>query len=200
CFGEYMNDESWLIFPPYEAFYIESLLTHTVSAMESMEIVSNWIDLMVADDLKALELSKPKLFDHLHNIALQAASVSRYLWPSKSGENSIHKKRALKLRQALEITDDSPLKNRKLRNQMEHFDERLDNYLAQDIVGEFIPAYVDFEPLNVDHPVHIFKAFYINHREFVLLGETHKMQHLCKELLRVHELLEQFSRTGHRLG
>ncbi|HCH2798788.1 TPA: hypothetical protein NKT10_004606 [Vibrio parahaemolyticus] len=195
-----MNDESWLIFPPYEAFYIESLLTHTVSAMESMEIVSNWIELMVADDVKALELPKPKLFDHLHNIALQAASVSRYLWPSKSGENSIHKKRALKLRQALEITDDSPLKNRKLRNQMEHFDERLDNYLAQDIVGEFIPAYVDFEPLNVDHPVHIFKAFYINRREFVLLGETHKMQPLCKELLRVQELLEQFSRTGHRLG
>ncbi|MDE1359217.1 hypothetical protein L9W73_18285, partial [Vibrio aestuarianus] len=96
-----MNDESWLIFPPYEAFYIESLLTHTVSAMESMEIVSNWIELMVADDVKALELPKPKLFDHLHNIALQAASVSRYLWPSKSGENSIHKKRALKLRQAL---------------------------------------------------------------------------------------------------
>ncbi|NGZ19393.1 hypothetical protein G6Z94_19210, partial [Vibrio aestuarianus] len=124
----------------------------------------------------------------------------RYLWPSKSGENSIHKKRALKLRQALEITDDSPLKNRKLRNQMEHFDERLDNYLAQDIVGEFIPAYVDFEPLNVGHPVHIFKAFYINRREFVLLGETHKMQYLCKELLRVHELLEQFSRAGHRLG
>ncbi|MBL4286367.1 hypothetical protein [Vibrio fluvialis] len=195
-----MHDESWLIFPPYEAFYIESLLTHTVSAMESMEIVSNWIDLMVADNVKALELPKPKLFDHLHNIALQAASVSRYLWPSKSGENSIHKKRALKLRQALEITDDSPLKNRKLRNQMEHFDERLDNYLAQDILGEFIPDYVDFEPLNVDHPVHVFKAFYINRREFVLLGETHKMQHLCKELLRVHELLEQFSRTGHRLG
>ncbi|MGL0927407.1 hypothetical protein ABMX86_23060 [Vibrio vulnificus] len=135
-----MNDESWLIFPPYEAFYIESLLTHTVSAMESMEIVSNWIELMVADDVKALELPKPKLFDHLHNIALQAASVSRYLWPSKSGENSIHKKRALKLRQALEITDDSPLKNRKLRNQMEHFDERLDNYLAQDIPAQLEDA------------------------------------------------------------
>ncbi|NHI01673.1 hypothetical protein [Oceanimonas sp. MB9] len=194
-----MENEQELIFPPYEAFYIESLLTHTVSAMESMEIVSKWIELIVADDLKALELPKPKLFDHLHNIALQAASVSRYLWPSKPGENGVHKKRALKLRQALQITNESPLKNRKLRNQMEHFDERLDTYLAQDIIGEFIPSYVDFEPIDVSHPVHIFKAFYINRREFVLLGETHEMQHLCKELIRVHDLLELFAKKGHRL-
>ena len=194
-----MNNEPWLIFPPYEAFYIDALLSHTSSAMESMKIVSTWIELMVAEDHAALELPKPQLFDHLHNIALQAASVSRYLWPSKPGKSNVYEKRGVKLREALVISDESPLKNRKLRNQMEHFDERLDAYLTQDIVGEFIPSYVDFEPLEVEHPVHIFKAFYINNREFVLLGETHQMQHLCKEIMRVHDLLETFASTGHRL-
>ncbi|MUJ26353.1 hypothetical protein [Aliivibrio fischeri] len=194
-----MKNESCLISPFYEAFYIESLLSHTRSAIDSMVVVSKWMDLINADDLEALELPKPQLFEHLHNIALQAASVSRYLWPSKSGVNNVHKKRGLKLRESLLITDQSPLKNRKLRNQMEHFDERLDVYLAQDIVGEFIPSYVDFEPIEVSHPRHIFKAFYINSREFVLLGETHQMQLLCGELLRVHELLEGFASSGYRL-
>ncbi|WP_434181754.1 hypothetical protein [Vibrio hyugaensis] len=192
-----METEETLIFPPYQLFYIDALLTHTTSAMESMEIVSRWIELMVADDHAALELSKAKLFDYLHNIALQAAGISRYLWPSKNGDNNVHQKRGKKLREILSVTDDSPLKNRKLRNQMEHFDERLDVYLAQGVYGEFIPSYVDFEPLNVDHPVHIFKAFYINTREFVLLGETHQIKDLCKEIIRIHELLNRSNEAGY---
>ena len=58
---------------------------------------------------------------HLQNIIIQSAALSRYFWPPRNRVkelNKIHKKRAEYLREAFEISKNSALKNRDLRNQL----------------------------------------------------------------------------------
>jgi hypothetical protein len=187
------------IFPPFEAFYIEMLLWHATSAKASIETVNRWIDLVRADDKKALELEKPQLFGHLQNVVQQAGAISRYFWPSKPGTNSIHENRAIRLRAGFQVGAASPLKLRGLRNGLEHFDERLDLYLTQNVVGEFIPEYVDYVEPKREIPTHIFKAFYVSPMKFSLLTESYELVPVFGEILRLHHLLENCVANGCRL-
>jgi hypothetical protein len=193
------EDESWNIFPPFEAFYLEMLLWHTTTAKVSIDIVGAWMELINAEDENALELKKPQLFGHLQNIIQQSGAISRYFWPSKAGKDSIHERRASRLRSGLQVADSSPLKKRGLRNGLEHFDERLDIYLTKNFVGEFVPEYVDYVEREHEIPTHIFKAFYTYPIKFVLLGESYEMAPVVNELLRLHTLLEECRNNGCRL-
>jgi hypothetical protein len=193
------EEENWDIFPPFEAFYIEMLLWHTTAAKTSIDVVGEWLELFRANDKKALELKKPQLFGHLQNIIQQAGAISRYFWPSKEGKKAIHERRASRLRASLLVDDTSPLKERSLRNGLEHFDERLDLYLTQNFVGEFIPEYVDYVEREREIPTHIFKAFYTYPIKFVLLGESYEMAPVVNEVLRLHTLLEECQNNGYRL-
>ena len=69
-----------------------------------------------------------QLWLSVQSILVGAANISKLLWGSK-------KKRArerAELRAALEVHDDSPLNSAELRNHLEHFDERLERWFAED--------------------------------------------------------------------
>lgn len=187
------------IFPPFEAFYIDCLLWHTSSAARSITDISQWLEHVRRDDPQALELTKPELFDRLQNIVQQAGAVSRYFWPTPRKPSPVHASRAVRLREALLVDESSPLHNRDLRNALEHFDERLDMYLSQGRVGEFVPDHVDYEHPTSEVPLHIFKAFYTRPLVFVLLGIRFQMAPVVNEMLRVHEVLVQCREQGYRL-
>ena len=169
------------IFPPYEAFYIDCLLWHTTSATRSNAEVGRWLELVRVDDPRTLDLPQAELFDRLQNIVQQAGAVSRYFWPAPKKPAPVQTNRATRLREALQVDSTSPLHSRELRNALEHFDERLDVYLAQGQAGEFVPDHVDYEQPQSEVPLHIFKAFYTRPLVFVLLGRSVSMtlQHLA---------------------
>ncbi len=62
-------------------------------------------------------------------------AISKILWPIERsmGKKLIELRRARgnELRQALNVKDDSPLKNRELRDIFEHFDERMDEWFQK---------------------------------------------------------------------
>lgn len=80
------------IYPTYEAFYIESLLWHTNSALNAIKEVGDWIEYVIEDNPKALELPKEELFQKLQLIIQHAGSISKFLWPIRKGEKGLHKK------------------------------------------------------------------------------------------------------------
>lgn len=192
-----MTDFEWEIYPPFEAFYIESMLWHTESARQSIKAVGDWIALIENKDERALELPKESLFSHLQNIVQQAGAISRFFWPVRN--DKIHKNRGCKLRSAFKVTDNSPLKDRGLRNAIEHFDEKLDIYLTANVVGEIITTYVDYVEPNNEVPLHIFKGFYVYPKIFVLLGEKYEIAPLVKEINKIHQSLLYFSKNELRL-
>lgn len=131
------------------------------------------------------DIDSHAVLDELQNIIVQAAAVSRYFWPSGSG----HEARGRDLRQQFQVAEDSPLKSRDLRNMIEHFDEKLDHYLARGIVGHIIPHY--FGPMGRSRgvPQHFFRAYFTNVGVFEILGKRYEIEPIAKELWRLQKLL-----------
>jgi hypothetical protein len=185
------------IWAPYEAFYIHAMMFNTRSAMASIDSVSAALEVISSytsgDAFEQLDRSA--LLDELQNIILQAAALSRYFWPVRQG----HEARARQLREAFDIADDNLLKNRDLRNEIEHFDEKLDAYLADGIAGCIFPEFVGPLPESDGTRAHIFRAYYIDVGLFEMLGRRYDIQSLADEIARLHDCLLLADRGGGRL-
>lgn len=181
-----MQIEPFSIIPPYRVFYALSISFCTASAVRSIESVANVMEyLESANNADPLEdIDSHAVLDELQNIIVQGAAVSRYFWPS----NKAHEVRGRELRQQFQVAEDSPLKSRDLRNMIEHFDEKLDHYLAKGIVGHVIPHYFGLEGKNSGVRKHFFRAYFINVGVFEILGKRYEIEPIARELWRLHEL------------
>jgi hypothetical protein len=178
--------------PPHLAFYMEAIRFNTEAAISSIEFVHRFIEMTnkTKGHYDMTDEMTIQVLDNIQNLLIHAGALSRFFWPSKSGLHMLHKKRAETLRSFFNLSDDSPLKNRKLRNQLEHLDENLDNYLwSKPIVGFIIPAFVGGESNNNDIPTHIFRAFYIDSGVFETLGQRFELQPIIDELCSIYDRL-----------
>ena len=75
----------------------------------------------------------------LQIILAAAANISKILWGSGSARDAARREAERKpLRDRLGVADDSPLRDPDLRNDFEHFDERLERWLETNPDGNFI--------------------------------------------------------------
>lgn len=101
--------------------------------------------------------SHSEVFRQVHSFLTHASNVSRMFWPPtpkrKERETEANYQlrlskndkvaRAIALKKEYQLDDDNPLKDRKLRDHLEHFDERLDHWrntsinriIVSDIIG-----------------------------------------------------------------
>lgn len=192
-----MGKQPTEIWAPYEAFYIQSMLFNTRAAMESLGVITSVMEHL--DETKAEfpyeDVDTSDVLNHLQNLVLHAGAISKYFWPIRSG----HHARGDQLREAFGITDENPLKSRGLRDAMEHFDERLDKYLAHGVVGYVFPEYFGPKPGEDEPPHHLMRAYYVDTGEFQLLGELHEIRPIAEEVERIHEELVKRDENGGRL-
>ncbi|TBR07865.1 MAG: hypothetical protein EPO47_10155 [Rugosibacter sp.] len=146
-----------------------------------------------------MDCTTEEILNSLQNLIARAAALSRYLWPARDGKNQEHKRRAEQLCQAFSVTDESPLKDRELRNCMEHFDERLDHYLSKLIIGHIIPSYVGHVPEQFEVPQHVFRAYFVDIGTFAILGTRYKILPIVDEISRLHSILLRCNTEGCRL-
>lgn len=189
------------ILPFYEAFYISSMLLNTRSAIASWERVFEGLRKLdsEANQNTHTECTTEEILDSLQNLIVRAAALSRYFWPVREGRSQEHKKRAKQLCQAFSVTDESPLKDRELRNRIEHFDERLDHYLSQLIIGHIFPSYVGNTPEQSEVPQHVFRAYFVDIDTFAILGTRYRIQPIVDEISRLHSILLGCNTEGFRL-
>ena len=182
--------------PPHMAFYMESIRFNLDAAYSSIVYVADFID-MTNQSNGEYEMTRElttAILDNIQNILTNAAALSRYFWPSRDGKNNLHAQRAITLKKYIGIDDSSPLKNRKLRNQLEHFDENLDKHLwAKPIVGVITPSYVGCEFEDNGVPNHFFRAFFIDTGIFETLGVRYEIQPIVDELCVIYS---GFNRYG----
>jgi len=173
------------------------MLFNTQSAVRSIEVIGGVLDCVAEsrapDSWVAIEAEDT--LNHLQNIIGQGAALSRYFWPVRKG----HERRGEHLRKAFGVTHENPLRSRDLRNAMEHFDEKLDQYLSTGVVGNILPQY--FGPLITNDGVsnHVFRAYYTDVRQYELLGKRYEVEPIAEELLRLNEALMKCDRDGGRL-
>ena len=180
------------IWPVYEVFYITSMLFNAESALASAQ----WLSKLFAEiEAGERDINPHYPLNELQNIVLNGAALSRYFWPVRAG----HEQRAAKLRSAFKVAEGNPLQNRDLRNHMEHFDERLDDYLAAGVVGQIFPSYFGPTPPPSQVRQHFFRAYYTDSGVFEILGKPFEIMPIVDEIVRIHELLTDFEKNGSRL-
>ncbi len=184
------------ISPPFEAFYIQSMLFASSSAVRSIakleKIFESIPERFTIEDVD--RLPSKMILDELQNMIVQAGALSRYFWPVRKE----FLMRGEILRSTFAMTEESPLFSRDLRNAIEHFDERLDKYFGQNLVGCFFPEYVGPKPTDDGIPGHFFRAFFIDTGEFRLLDEDFEMKPVANEILFVQKHLELMDKEGGR--
>jgi hypothetical protein len=164
------------------------MLLISSSAVEYSQRLSTIFD----NQANLKNITSDDVLDWLQNIIIQAAALSRYFWPTKNKDkklDKLHKKRGQHLCKAFEMNEKSPLKNRSLRNQIEHFDEHMDIFLAEQIAGKFIPKYVGRLPKDDGVPTYIFRAYYTDVGIFEILGKRYEVQPIVDEIYRIHNKL-----------
>lgn len=171
------------IHPPYRAFYRVSIGFCLESATRSIELIADLMQRAAeSPSAQPLRDADPEaVLNELQNIIVQGAAVSRYFWPVRSQ----YAARGDVLRQMYKVTDSSPLRSRDLRNAIEHFDERLDEYLAKGIVGNIYPHYLGPELKDDGVPQHFFRAYFVDSGVFQLLDHRFEVEPLSKELWRL---------------
>ncbi len=178
--------------PPHLELYSQAIRFNVESAMSSIDFLANFIETIneTNGNYEITDELQNRILDNLQNFLVHAAALSRYFWPSKKGQNNLHKLRSGALKSHFGLTKDSALKSRKLRNQLEHFDENLDKYLwDKPIVGYIMPAYVGAEIRRDGVPAHFFRAFYIDTGIFETLGVRHEIQPIADEVCKVYKTL-----------
>ncbi len=190
-----MQEES-PIWPLYEAFYIQSMLFNSSSAVRSILRLERAFEKLPPEPTieDVGQLPTKLILNELQNMVVHAGALSRYFWPVRPE----HKPRGEMLRRYFAMTDDSPLFNRDLRNAIEHFDERIDRYFSRGAIGYFFPEYVGYKPEEDGVPGHFFRAYFVDTGEFRLLDEEFMMQPVADEILFVHSHLEKMGREGGR--
>ena len=129
--------------------------------------------------------NKAEVTRHLQDALSHCSAISRFFWPQrKAGPVGIY--RGAELRRIYEIRDDSPLRNRDLRNALEHFDEEIDKWLVKVPVGPIVAS-----PIIGDHSIiadgfgHAFKVVDPDNDIFVLLGKKFEFGSICREVARL---------------
>jgi len=184
--------EDYKIWSPYEIFYIESMFSIARGAMMEVGVFHEIIRGIGAGTFE----NRDMLLDSVQNFITYSASLARYFWPSN--KDKIHRLRGERLREAFQIDENSVLKDKKLRNFIEHFDEKLDTYLSKGMFGNIIPTYVGLKK-NTTEVDHFFRAYFLDKATIRILDIEYSVDPIIQEVQKVHNLLIDFRDNGGRL-
>lgn len=171
------------IFHMFEGLYIEAI---TYSAGRAEDAFSRL-------DTAIKESREPEIVIAIaHEALTHVAGLSKFFWPARN-ENPLYKARGKKLRSAFGIDKSSALYNRELRNALEHFDERLDDFLLQDRVGNFYAAPTVGSISTLSNLDFVFRFLDTDQKIFVLFGKEYpfgSLRDAINEILRKTEKMK----------
>ncbi|WP_139278464.1 hypothetical protein [Rhodococcoides fascians] len=113
------------------AIYMNEIARHAQVAQTSIDSLD--------ETLQSMPVDQNKLFMGVQSLLASSAMISKLVWPdTKNAEARAEdpvaqwtKDRGTKLRAALKLDKTSVLYSRKLRNTLEHYDERLDRFVSK---------------------------------------------------------------------
>ncbi|WP_153100175.1 hypothetical protein [Paraburkholderia hayleyella] len=126
-------DSSFLL----QLFYLEEIGTQCRMARNAFNSLKNSEPTRTIQTIEKGEMQTAEVFRNVHSILTHTGVISRLLWPgntqksAQSKSASEDKSASEKLRELLDLpANGHPLCERTLRNDLEHFDERLAKWIA----------------------------------------------------------------------
>ena len=117
---------------------------------------------------------------------MHAGGVSRFFFPISARNNPHADARRASLREFYGVNEYSPLRPRELRNALEHFDERLDDFLLKDPVGVCIPdPIISSDDISKSEADHLFKHLNPQMKTAVILGKSYEYGGIMDEIHKI---------------
>jgi hypothetical protein len=85
-----------------------------------------------------------------------------------------------------------------MRNVIEHFDERLDEFLAAFPTGTIYPKYVGSRAKVSDPSIKFFRAYFVDEEIFQILDTCVQVPPIIAEAVRIQEKLRVYFGSGSR--
>ena len=138
-----------------------------------------------------------EVFRNIHNFLTHASNVSKILWPAqpKQKQNESDEQyeerikrikkvqRAIQLLEELSLPEEHVLKSRKLRDHLEHFDERIDNWAEHSENKNFVQDNIGPENaiVGIDKK-DMMRWFNQTNNTFLFRGETFNLQDIASAI------------------
>jgi hypothetical protein len=174
------------ILPFHEAFYIGTIEAISRKGVEEFDAYKIH-----------LHRNAFRAINHLQLALTHAAAISRFFWPASP--DPLAAARAGLLRQGYKIDDNDPLFDRALRNAIEHFDERLDKFLAASPTGPIVDMVLGDHRAADDPLGHVLRLVDPTTEVFVLLGRKYQFSGLEFSLRTINDLSAEMAQHGYRL-
>ena len=125
------------------------------------------------------------LWFSLQMILVSAGNISKALW----GQSGRYERERQPLRDTIKVNDSSPLKILNMRNDWEHFDERIDEWWLKSESRMFYDRNVGFN-FSDRSPIDIFRNWDPEKQELVFWGKKLNIKEIVCEIERIMPLLE----------
>jgi hypothetical protein len=147
-------------------------------------------------DIALLMGSQVEVWKHLQTILIASASLSKMLWGS-SGNKELERQ---SLRESLQVADDSPIRDVDLRNDFEHFDERLERWFETSENRGFIGRNIGSDTMILigsQPPPDRFQHYDPERGLVTFWDHTIELREVLAEIVRILPLAEAESRKPH---
>jgi hypothetical protein len=187
-----------MILSIHDAFYIEMLAFHVAVIIDRTERFNVELKSSGQKGDKTIQEKTDSILNCLQDVVSHTASISKYFWPVR--RKSVHEDRGKRLKKVFSISDNSPVSNRGVRDALEHFDERLDLFLASSPVGTIYPGYVGSRKKASAQNTHCFRAYFVDDQVFKVLDTEIHMPPIYEEIAKIKKILESQINNGLRFS
>jgi hypothetical protein len=185
CLGNYYMDSLVM------AVFVEEILrqcSFSLFALADME------DLL-GQTIEPKSSEERRFWFSVHALLCAIANISKILWSAEARGKS----RASKLRNILEVDDNSPFRSRNFRNHFEHWDERMDTW-AVSLDGLENRWFVDGEigssdDVNFTDPAYTLRNFNKTNFAVTFQGEMYELRPVKEAILALHERANEVFKT-----
>ncbi|HEX8229678.1 MAG TPA: hypothetical protein VF826_10245 [Chloroflexia bacterium] len=132
-----------------------------------------------------------RVFYNMHGFLTHSGNISKLLWPISQK----YRTRGEWLRKAFKVQDAPPLKSREIRNDLEHYDERLELWLS-DIrrltQTDLIIGIVHYP----ERPENIHRQYDYDSEIFSYQGKGQNLNDIAQEISRIQREIELWNELG----
>jgi len=186
-------DEYQGIHPPWEILYISHIQS---TCRASLAAFNRFEELAIAP---RGQQDPGAAFEALGLALAHSAAVSRFFKPSRQGIAGISRARGDRLARAFAVGPSSALNDRGLRDAIEHYDERLDEYLLNPQYGNTIGIGIGGPAPPLNDAAFPLRWVNIVDGRAQILGQEYDYSNTKREIMRVLLLADKFMESGCRL-
>lgn len=182
-----VNERGIGVAPPLNLFYYYSILYSAECAFRAFEFYESLL-------IHKKNIDATQLVGAIQEAIGHAGALAFYFWNNGNSKmkdeiKEYTKNRSAGLRNDFNLSDDSPLKDRNLRNTFEHFDEKVDIFLINNLAGTFFPMpiigkHTDLEEEQLNKN---FKLLDIQAKCLVLLNHKFFFEDIQNEVIEIYK-------------